>query len=77
MVAFRKGYVEINPNNKAFSMMKSCWLKLFGCCLNFEIENTRVGDQVAPLPGEIILFKKRFSAFAGSDLEVVLRSLGI
>ncbi len=70
IVAFRKGYAEINPNNKAFSQFKS-----YG--LNLEIENTTVAQQVAPQAGEVTILKKRFSAFAGSDLEVVIRSLGV
>jgi nicotinamidase-related amidase len=32
---------------------------------------------VAPLAGEITVTKRRVSAFAGSDLDVVLRSLGV
>jgi len=40
-------------------------------------EASKVYDEVAPLPGEIVVTKKRISAFTGSDLEVVLRSKGI
>ena len=31
---------------------------------------------VAPGPGDVVVTKRRVSAFAGSDLEVILRSLG-
>jgi isochorismate hydrolase len=31
---------------------------------------------VAPEPADVIVVKKRVSAFAGSDLDVVLRGLG-
>ena len=37
----------------------------------------RIDDAVAPLEGEITVFKRRVSAFTGSDLEVVLRAGGI
>jgi nicotinamidase-related amidase len=42
-----------------------------------ELEKTKVADQIAPLPDEITVVKKRFSAFTGSDLEIVIKSLGI
>ncbi len=32
---------------------------------------------VAPGPDDVVVVKKRVSAFTGSDLEVVLRSLGV
>ena len=39
----------------------------------------RLGDHsaVAPEPGDIVVTKRRVSAFTGSDLDVVLRSLGV
>jgi nicotinamidase-related amidase len=46
--------------------------------LNFDTEEaTKVFAAIAPLPDDIIVTKKRVSAFTGSDLEVVLRSQGI
>ena len=41
------------------------------------ITRRRSIDAVAPQPGDVVLIKKRVSAFSGSDLDVVLRSLGI
>lgn len=35
---------------------------------------TAIHDAVAPADGDIVVTKRRISAFAGSDLEVVLRS---
>lgn len=32
---------------------------------------------IAPLPGDIVIKKHRFSAFYGTDLEIVLRGLGV
>ena len=69
VVGFRKGYPEVSPNNKSFSTIKSG-------VMNFDSEEAaRVHASVAPQPGDIIITKKRVSAFTGSDLEVVLRSL--
>ncbi len=71
VVGFRAGGPEINPNNKSFATFKksmantdpAAWMK--------------IDDAFAPLPGEVIITKRRVSAFAGSDLEIVLRSQGI
>jgi nicotinamidase-related amidase len=70
IIGFRKGYPEINPISKSFERIKNMGA-------NFEIEGTKVAEQVAPLPDEVIVVKKRVSAFSGSDLELVLKSLGI
>jgi nicotinamidase-related amidase len=37
---------------------------------------TQIHPAIAPLPGDIVVTKRRVSAFTGSDLGVVLRSLG-
>ena len=71
VVGFRKGYPEVSPDNKSFSLLKNG-------TINFDTEEaTRIHASIAPGPGDIIITKKRVSAFTGSDLEVVLRSLGI
>lgn len=71
VVGFRRGMPEVSPNNKGFSASKA----LLGNGNNDEL--MKIVDAVAPLPGEIIVTKRRYSAFTGSDLEVILRSLGI
>ena len=71
VVGFRKGYPEASPDNKAFSGIKER-------AVSFDTEGaSKVHEWVAPLPDDIVVTKKRVSAFTGSDLEVVLRSLGI
>ncbi|MGH2563203.1 MAG: cysteine hydrolase family protein, partial [Ginsengibacter sp.] len=40
-------------------------------------EGTKIPEIIVPQPGDIVIIKKRVSAFTGSDLEVVLRSFGI
>jgi nicotinamidase-related amidase len=72
VVGFRKGYPEVSPNNKSFSVITK------NDNMSFDTEEAaRVHASVAPQPGDVIIVKKRVSAFAGSDLEILLRSLGI
>ena len=71
VVGFRKGYPEVSLNNKSFSALKDGDMHL-----DTE-EATQVPASIAPQPGDVVITKKRVSAFTGSDLEVVLRSLGI
>ena len=39
--------------------------------------STQIHPAVSPHPGDIVVTKRRVSAFSGSDLEVVLRSLDV
>jgi nicotinamidase-related amidase len=72
VVAFRPGYPEISPNNKSFSTIKQQQASLAA-----SMTSTEVHPAIAPLPAEIVVTKRRVSAFSGSDLEVVLRAQGI
>jgi nicotinamidase-related amidase len=71
-VAFRDGYPEVSPRNKSFSGI----VERIG---NMTIANTatQIHESVAPRPEEAVVTKLRVSAFAGSDLEVILRAKGI
>jgi nicotinamidase-related amidase len=69
-VAFRPGAPEISPNNRGFAAIGAQSMGL-------DDPATRVHPAVAPSPGDIEVVKKRVSAFIGSDLDVVLRSLGV
>src|SRR6266478_8319163 len=40
-------------------------------------ENAKIHPAVAPLAGEIVVTKHRVSAFAGTDLDLMLRANGI
>ena len=71
VVGFRKGAPEISSDNLGFSASKERWTKA-----NPE-EITKINPPISPNDMDIIITKKRISAFTGSDLEVVLRSLGI
>jgi nicotinamidase-related amidase len=71
VIGFRKGYPEVSTMNKSFSGIRNSGR-------NFDTEEaTRPAAKVAPMQEEVIITKKRVSAFTGSDLEVVLRSKGI
>ncbi len=69
VVSFRNDYPEISADNKIFYQIKQS-----GALLLETDEGTAIHRAVAPEPGDIIVTKKRISAFAGSDLEIVLRS---
>ncbi len=63
-VEFRPGYPEISRRNRSFSRITE----------SREFINSKVHAAIAPQPGDIEIVKKRVSAFAGSDLELVLRA---
>ena len=70
-VGFREGAPEINMNNKGFAGFK----ERFGS-INMD-DFTKVHPDVAPQAGELTVMKRRVSAFAGSDLAVVLSAFRI
>lgn len=63
VVGFRPGCPEISPRNKTFSAIKTTG----GLASD-------IHPQVAPAPHEVIVTKHRVSAFAGTDLDMILRS---
>jgi nicotinamidase-related amidase len=69
-VGFRAGYPEISARNRTFA-------GLAGSGQFVEGEQVRIHESVAPRDGETVVTKRRVSAFAGSDLDVVLRAGGI
>jgi nicotinamidase-related amidase len=71
VVGFRQGAPEISPNNKGFSSRKD---GLAG--INMD-EFMTVDPNLTKDSQDIIVVKRRVSAFTGSDLEVVLRGMGI
>ncbi len=70
-VAFRPGAPEANARNRAFAALA----RREG--LEEDSPATQIHPAVRPRPSEPVVVKKRVSAFAGSDLEVLLRSLGV
>jgi nicotinamidase-related amidase len=67
VVGFRPGFPEIDPRNKIFGGIRE---RLGG-------GPNEIHPDVAPAPGDVVVTKRRVSAFAGSDLEMVLRAQGI
>jgi nicotinamidase-related amidase len=70
-VAFRSSTPEISPKNRTFSAY------LGSDALGEAELTTQVHSALAPEAGDIVVTKKRVSAFSGSDLQLVLRSLGV
>jgi nicotinamidase-related amidase len=70
-VAFRDGAPEASPRNRSFSTLAASDV------LSENGTGTKVHPRLAPRDSEIVVTKRRVSAFAGSDLDVVLRSLGV
>jgi nicotinamidase-related amidase len=70
-VGFRLGYPEVSDRNKSFAAIAGS-----GRFTDAD-PGSRIHPAVAPEPADVIVVKKRVSAFAGSDLDVVLRGLGV
>ncbi len=69
-IAFRPGYPEVSPRNPTFAGIRGTGRYIDGD------PGSRVHPAIAPAPGEVIISKRRVSAFAGSDLDMVLRAGG-
>src|SRR5262249_18999791 len=68
-VGFRDGYPEISPHNKSFGAIKEHG--------GFTEADTNIHPELTPRPGAIVVTKRRVSAFAGSDLDVLLRAADV
>ena len=71
VVTFRPGYPEVSPRNKSFSTIKQ------QSSSSVPMLTMEVHPAIAPQPTDIVVTKRRVSAFSGSDLEVVLRAQDI
>jgi nicotinamidase-related amidase len=72
-VAFRPGYPEIADSNMSFGAAKGA----AGDTMHLDQPGTQILEALAPRETEPVVVKKRISAFEGSDLEVLLRGLGV
>lgn len=70
-IDFRPGYPEVSPRNKSFSAIRQGQSALSNAIM------TEIHPEIAPQSGDVVVSKRRVSAFSGSDLEVVLRAQGI
>ncbi|MHA6481645.1 cysteine hydrolase family protein [Paenibacillus sp. strain BS8-2] len=71
-VAFRPGYPEISARNKMFGGIASR-----AGAVAVPEAMMQIHESVQPGPDEPVVTKVRVSAFAGSDLEFILRARGI
>jgi nicotinamidase-related amidase len=67
-VAFSPGHPEVSLRNKSFSALREGQAMVLGDPTTEPVARLLRGK------GEVVVTKKRVSAFAGSDLELVLRS---
>ncbi|GIF24060.1 nicotinamidase-related amidase [Actinoplanes tereljensis] len=67
-VGFRPGFPEVSPRNKMFGPMAG---RAGG---GNDDQAMAIHADVAPADGDAIVTKRRVSAFAGSDLDVLLRA---
>jgi nicotinamidase-related amidase len=68
-IGFRPGHPEISARNRTFSAIASSGAYTSGD------PAAEIHPAVAPEPGDLVVTKRRVSAFAGSDLDVLLRGL--
>ena len=68
-LSFRKDHPEIHHEHKTFGGIKASRVMF-----TEEHAGTAVHPAIEPLPTDIVVTKKRVSAFAGSDLEIILRA---
>ncbi|MEV5754196.1 isochorismatase family cysteine hydrolase [Actinoallomurus sp. NPDC052308] len=70
VIGFRSGHPETTDRNKAFGALPPG-------AFTAEDPGAAIHPDVEPRPEEVVITKRRVSAFAGSDLELVLRARGI
>jgi nicotinamidase-related amidase len=70
-VGFRPGAPEIHPRNRMFGALAG---RVSGPA---EEAAMRIHPDVAPADGDLLVTKRRVSAFSGSDLDLLLRSQGV
>ncbi len=70
VVGFRAGYPEVSARNKSFAAIAGTGRFADGD------PDREVHPAIAPAPGDAVVTKRRVSAFAGSDLDVLLRAQG-
>ncbi|QEU90972.1 cysteine hydrolase family protein [Streptomyces kanamyceticus] len=71
VIGFRPGFPEVGAHNKPLAAIARAGLYVEGA------PGTEIHPDIAPRPGDVVVTKRRASAFSGSDLDVVLRSRGI
>ena len=72
-VAFRDGLPEVSTSNRTFGAMKAAG----GTGMGETAPATQIHPALAPQDGDVVMVKRRVSAFTGSDLAVVLSGLDV
>ncbi len=70
-VAFREGAPEASTRNKSFAALAQ------SSVMSESAASTQIHDRLSPHEGDVVVVKRRVSAFSGSDLDVVLRANGV
>jgi nicotinamidase-related amidase len=71
VIGLRPGQPEVSARNKVLTAAVRAGLFTEGA------PGTEIHPDVAPRPGDVVVTKRRGSAFSGSDLDLVLRARGI
>ncbi|MFZ3594625.1 cysteine hydrolase family protein [Streptomyces sp. BH104] len=71
VIGLRPGDPEVSPRNKALTNVVQAGLHIEG------EPGTEIHPDIAPQQGDVVVTKRRASAFSGSDLDLVLRARGI
>jgi nicotinamidase-related amidase len=66
-VGFREGYPELSPRSPTFARVAESESFIEG-------RSSSVHEAIAPQRGDVVVTKRRVSAFSGSDLDVILRA---
>jgi nicotinamidase-related amidase len=70
-LGFRPGYPEANPRNERFAQIAKTGLFVT------KTPGDDVHPALAPQPGDTVVIKHRVGAFAGTDLDLILRAKSI
>ncbi len=66
-VGFREGYPEVSPRSPTFARIVESESFIEG-------RSSAIHPAIAPQSGDVVVTKRRVSAFSGSDLDVILRA---
>jgi nicotinamidase-related amidase len=70
-VGFRAGHPDVSAANKMFGGVAKAGLMLE------DDASTQLHDRLGARPEDVLIVKRRVGAFNGTDLDLVLRSLGV
>ena len=71
VVGFRPGYPELNPRNASFAAVAHSGRFVAAT------PGADIAAAIRPVEGDVVVVKHRVSAFAGTDLEMLLRAKAI